>query len=329
MQTFRNLCEKINKKINPGPSLTVLHAPHFSLSLFFFFLPPPRFSLSTPPLPHTLCSLEFFFFDKRNSGGFWQILESGWSSCIFWERLSRASCKKDVAEERCFLADKGKASLRQDVWALAGPCIKEPEWGKGTRCSVSGRKQGPCWLASHSPVFTYPPGENWSTWPSVPWPQRKKSTAMNKNTFLSLKTLLVNKCTQKGALCDSRFKAWSRCFETRPTLWLWLINWPEWQHPSCTSVCSRLLIGAPVFGVISLPFVPAGVPNPAEGPFEPDHILDEGAGRVVPQALESCRGSGQGAATDSLGKDALRCLNNHVHLRRVGHGNCDKVKDGR
>lgn len=29
-------------------------------------------------------------------------------------------------EEQCFLPDKSKASLRQDVWALAGPRIKEP-----------------------------------------------------------------------------------------------------------------------------------------------------------------------------------------------------------
>lgn len=37
------------------------------------------------------------------------------------ECLSRASCKEDVAEERCFLTDKGKASLCQDVWAWPGP----------------------------------------------------------------------------------------------------------------------------------------------------------------------------------------------------------------
>lgn len=54
--------------------------------------------------------------------------------------LSRASCKEDVAEERCFLTDKGKASLRQDVWAWLGPALEEPERGKGTRCSASGRK---------------------------------------------------------------------------------------------------------------------------------------------------------------------------------------------
>lgn len=65
MQTFRNLC-RINKKINPRASLTVLHPPHFSL---LFFLTPPL--LSSPLLPsHPLCSLEFFLFDKRNSGGF-------------------------------------------------------------------------------------------------------------------------------------------------------------------------------------------------------------------------------------------------------------------
>ena len=38
-------------------------------------------------------------------------------------------------------------------------------------------------------------------------------------------------------------------------------------------------------------------------------------------------GSGQGAAADSLGKDALKCLNNHIHYLRVGHGNTDKDKD--
>lgn len=47
------------------------------------------------------------------------------------ECLSRASCKEDVAEERCFLTDKGKASLRQDVWAWPGPALAEPERGKG------------------------------------------------------------------------------------------------------------------------------------------------------------------------------------------------------
>lgn len=46
---------------------------------------------------------------------------------FFWEWLSRASCKEDVAEEQCFLTDKGKASLRQDVWAWLGPALKEPD----------------------------------------------------------------------------------------------------------------------------------------------------------------------------------------------------------
>lgn len=38
-------------------------------------------------------------------------------------------------------------------------------------------------------------------------------------------------------------------------------------------------------GVISLPFVPAGVQNSVEGPFQCNHVLDVGAGRVVPQAF--------------------------------------------
>ncbi|TRY62498.1 hypothetical protein DNTS_033297 [Danionella cerebrum] len=40
--------------------------------------------------------------------------------------LSRVSCKKDVAEKQCFLPDKSKASLRQDVWARLVPALKEP-----------------------------------------------------------------------------------------------------------------------------------------------------------------------------------------------------------
>lgn len=105
---------KINKNINPGPRRLL-----YTLLIFL-----PRSSRPLSP------ALEFFFFDKRNSGGFLQILESGWSSCIFWERLSRASCKEDVAEERCFLTDKGKASLRQDVWAWLGPALKSQREGR-------------------------------------------------------------------------------------------------------------------------------------------------------------------------------------------------------
>lgn len=67
-------------------------------------------------------------FDKS-----WSL---AWSSCVFWERLSRVSCKEDVAEKQCFLPDKSKASLRQDVWAPAGPRIKRAHGeGKGTCCS--------------------------------------------------------------------------------------------------------------------------------------------------------------------------------------------------
>lgn len=44
--------------------------------------------------------------------------------------MSRASCKEDVAEERCFLTDKGKASLRQDVWAWLGPALKSQSEGR-------------------------------------------------------------------------------------------------------------------------------------------------------------------------------------------------------
>lgn len=44
--------------------------------------------------------------------------------------MSRASRKEDVAEERCFLTDKGKASLRQDVWAWLGPALKSQREGR-------------------------------------------------------------------------------------------------------------------------------------------------------------------------------------------------------
>lgn len=47
MQTFRNLC-KINKKINPGASLTVLYPPHF---LIF-----PTVSSTLLPFSHSLFS---------------------------------------------------------------------------------------------------------------------------------------------------------------------------------------------------------------------------------------------------------------------------------
>lgn len=43
--------------------------------------------------------------------------------------MSRVSCKEDVAEERCFLPDKRKASLRQDVWDPAAPCIRSGRGG--------------------------------------------------------------------------------------------------------------------------------------------------------------------------------------------------------
>lgn len=38
-------------------------------------------------------------------------------------------------------------------------------------------------------------------------------------------------------------------------------------------------------------------------------------------------GSARGAAADSLGKDALQCLNNHIHHLRVGHCSTDKDID--
>lgn len=110
---FHNLCE-INKYTS-SPS-TVLHVHRFSCSpsIFEFLL----------------------IFDKRNlkggsgGGSRWRVLDKSWSlawsSCVFWERLSRVSCKEDVAEKQCFLPDKSKASLRQDVWAPAGPALKEP-----------------------------------------------------------------------------------------------------------------------------------------------------------------------------------------------------------
>lgn len=124
------------------------------LKKLLFYLPPTS-KLSIPPLLNLSVLLNFSFFDKRNSGGFWQILESGWSSCIFWEWLSRASCKEDVAEERCFLTDKGKASLRQDVWAWLGPALKSQS--EGREPAVQQREETvPCWLASYLPVFTYP-----------------------------------------------------------------------------------------------------------------------------------------------------------------------------
>ncbi|KAL6486264.1 hypothetical protein MHYP_G00056560 [Metynnis hypsauchen] len=65
---------------------------------------------------------------RGRESGWWRAFDKSWSlawsSCVFWERLSRVPCKEDVAEKQCFLPDKGKASLRQDVWAPAGPRIK-------------------------------------------------------------------------------------------------------------------------------------------------------------------------------------------------------------
>ena len=87
-------------------------------------------------------------FDKS-----WSLARS---SCIFWERLSRVSCKEDVAEERCFLPDKRKASLRQDVWAPAGPRIIS-DHGGGKREPAVRFSREETWLSlikiAHPVVF--------------------------------------------------------------------------------------------------------------------------------------------------------------------------------
>lgn len=128
---FHNLCE-INKYTSSPSTVLLVH----------------RFSCSPLSLPLFWNSFSFFIKGIwRGARGFGGVLGSqwrafdkswslAWSSCVFWERLSRVSCKTDVAEKQCFLPDKSKASLRQDVWAPAGPRIKRARGeGKGTCCS--------------------------------------------------------------------------------------------------------------------------------------------------------------------------------------------------
>lgn len=107
-------------------------------------MPPPRTAFTRS------CFLEIFFFDKRNSGGFFFSNPGVWLAFLhfFWECLSRASCKEDVAEERCFLTDKGKASLRQDVWAWLGPALKSQREGRQPAVQ-SEEEAAPRRLASH------------------------------------------------------------------------------------------------------------------------------------------------------------------------------------
>ena len=67
------------------------------------------------------------------------------------------------------------------------------------------------------------------------------------------------------------------------------------------------------FGVRSLPSVPAGVQNSAEGPSDCDRIFWEGGAPGMrgentvfgAASTPESSGSGQGAAVDSLGKNAL------------------------
>lgn len=105
----------------------------FTRSSFFFF--------SLPfPAPKNSSSFSIKGIWRGERSGWWRAFDKSWSlawsSCVFWEWLSRVPCKEDVAEKQCFLPDKSKASLRQDVWALAAPRIKRAHGkGKGTCCS--------------------------------------------------------------------------------------------------------------------------------------------------------------------------------------------------
>lgn len=201
---------KINKEINPGPRRLL-----YTLLIFL-----PR---SSPPLSP---ALEFFFFDKRNSGGFLQILESGWSSCIFWERLSRASCKEDVAEERCFLTDKGKASLCQDVWARLGPALKSQR--KGREPAVLWAGGNTAVLISISLMRLYLPGI-FQDILCQPGQVEKRIHTAEGDAHCEARRLVNKKMTYRSTCTQL-------CLCSLDT------PWRRWRHSSSVDVCAASVV---------------------------------------------------------------------------------------
>lgn len=185
--------------------MTVLHALCFSLSFLLSSLFP------CSPSLFWIC-LFFKFYKKEFRGlltnpGVWLVFLHFWGNVwvvLLVKRMWRRSGVSWLIRE--------KASLRQDVWAWLGPCIK--------RARVEGRE----------PAVQNAGGSTAGLITILPTrlPQIFSRAFVNLTSRVSSTNVLV--ANRNMTPLGFHIPLWLYAFDT--FLWMWL-NWAEWQHSSC------------------------------------------------------------------------------------------------